>query len=137
MTQPALDTLLALIDDASAAGADPEYDPQFGELERAAAPKAERSIGDTVKAAEEPDWGKVAPLARALLARSKDPRAAIRSPRRPAGAQTSREAHHQRLRLSQAMLAANLRRPRSRLYVAVPVEPVRRLRLRQCAGRTR
>ncbi|GAB2917605.1 hypothetical protein GCM10027093_65270 [Paraburkholderia jirisanensis] len=76
MTQFDLDTLLAPIDDASPAGPDLEYDPQFSELERAATPKAERSIGDTVKAAEEPDWGKVAPLAQAFFARSKDLRAA-------------------------------------------------------------
>src|SRR5690606_34813822 len=61
----------------SPSGEDLEYDPAFMELERAAAPKGERAIGDSVKAAEEPDWDKVGDLASAVLARSKDLRAAV------------------------------------------------------------
>lgn len=77
MTQYDLESLLAPIGDESPSGDDLEYDPEFLALERAAAPKAERAIGDNVKAAEEPDWEKVAELAEALLHRSKDLRPAI------------------------------------------------------------
>jgi type VI secretion system protein ImpA len=57
-------------------GSDLEYDPDFLALERAAAPRAERAIGDAVKAAEEPDWDEVASLATGLLERSRDLRVA-------------------------------------------------------------
>ena len=77
MAQDNLESLLAPIGDESPAGDDLEYDAEFLALERAAAPKAERAIGDSVKAAEEPDWDKVAELARAVLGRSKDLRAAV------------------------------------------------------------
>ncbi|MEO8999624.1 MAG: type VI secretion system protein TssA [Rhodanobacter sp.] len=77
MTQYNLESLLAPIGDDSPAGDDLEYDPEFLALGRAAAPKAERAVGDNVKAAEEPDWDKVAELAETVLARSKDLRAAI------------------------------------------------------------
>lgn len=72
-----LEPLLAPVSDESPAGPDLEYDPAFLELERAAAPKAERAIGDAVKAAEEPDWEKVTELSEAVLTRSKDLRAAV------------------------------------------------------------
>lgn len=77
MTKYPLESLLTPIGDDAPAGADLEYDPEFLALERAAAPKAERGVGDNVKAAEEPDWDKVAELAEALLGRSKDLRAAV------------------------------------------------------------
>jgi type VI secretion system protein ImpA len=77
MAQYNLESLLAPIGDESPAGDDLEYDAEFLALERAAAPKAERAIGDSVKAAEEPDWDKVAELAKAVLGRSKDLRAAV------------------------------------------------------------
>jgi type VI secretion system protein ImpA len=77
MAQYNLESLLAPIGDESPAGDDLEYDAEFLALERAAAPKAERAIGDSVKAAEEPDWDKVAELARTVLGRSKDLRAAV------------------------------------------------------------
>ncbi len=77
MTQYNLESLLAPIGDDSPAGDDLEYDPEFLALERAAAPKAERAIGDNVKAAEEPDWDKVVELAETVLGRSKDMRAAV------------------------------------------------------------
>ncbi len=72
-----LEPLLAPVSDESPAGPDLEYDPEFLALERAAAPKAERAVGDTVKAAEEPDWEKVAELSEAVLQRSKDLRPAV------------------------------------------------------------
>lgn len=77
MTDYALDALLAPIDGGSPTGPDLEYDADFLALERAAAPKAERVMGDEVKAAEEPDWKEVAEMALALLRRSKDLRVAV------------------------------------------------------------
>jgi type VI secretion system protein ImpA len=60
----------------SPTGGDLEYDPDFLALERAAAPRAERAVGDAVKAAEEPDWDEVTSLATGLLERSRDLRVA-------------------------------------------------------------
>lgn len=65
------------LDGDSPTGSDLEYDPGFLALERAAAPRAERAIGDSVKAAEEPDWDEVASLAGGLLERSRDLRVAV------------------------------------------------------------
>jgi type VI secretion system protein ImpA len=77
MTSPALESLLLPLDGDSPTGANLEYDPDFMALERLAAPKAERGIGEEVIAAEEPDWDKVSSQAEALLARSKDLRVAV------------------------------------------------------------
>lgn len=77
MTDFALDALLAPIEGESPTGPDLEYDAEFMALDRAAAPKAERVMGDEVKAAEEPDWGEVAEMSVALLRRSKDLRVAV------------------------------------------------------------
>ncbi len=77
MTQYNLESLLAPISDDTPSGEDLEYDAEYLALERAAAPKAERAVGDNVKAAEDPDWDKVIELAEAVLARSKDLRAAV------------------------------------------------------------
>ncbi|MGN2253714.1 type VI secretion system protein TssA [Frateuria sp. GZRe12] len=64
------------LDGDSPTGSDLEYDPDFMALERAAAPRAERAMGDSVKAAEEPDWDEVDSLATGLLQRSRDLRVA-------------------------------------------------------------
>lgn len=77
MTRYALESLLSPLSDESPTGENLEYDADFLALERAAAPKTERAIGDNVKAAEEPDWEKVAGMSEALLGRSKDLRAAV------------------------------------------------------------
>ena len=77
MAQFNVESLLAPLGDDAPAGDNLEYDPEFLALERAAAPKAERAIGDTVKAAEEPDWGKVVELAESVFDRSRDLRAAV------------------------------------------------------------
>lgn len=77
MNDDVLQTLLLPIGEAAPAGEDLEYDADFMALERAAAPKAERAMGDAVKAAEEPDWDRVRTLAEALLGRSKDLRVAV------------------------------------------------------------
>jgi type VI secretion system protein ImpA len=77
MTSYALESLLSPLDGDSPTGANLEYDPDFMALERLAAPKAERGVGDAVIAAEEPDWDKVSNQAEALLSRSKDLRVAV------------------------------------------------------------
>ena len=58
-------------------GPDLEYDPDFMALEEAARTEPEQQFGDTIVAAREPDWPKVRELACAVLARSKDLRAAL------------------------------------------------------------
>ena len=59
------------------AGENIEYDPEFLELEQLASPKAERAVGDSIKAAEEPDWNEVIVRAKAMFSRSKDLRVAV------------------------------------------------------------
>ncbi len=54
-----------------------EYDPLFGEMERAAAWKEEQQYGDTIIPAEEPDWKELKKKSLAVLSQSKDLRAAI------------------------------------------------------------
>ena len=76
MNDDALQSLLLPISDEAPCGPDLEYDADFMALERAATVKAERAIGDEVKAAEEPDWDRVKSLAESLLGRSKDLRVA-------------------------------------------------------------
>jgi type VI secretion system protein ImpA len=71
------DPLLAPIDVVAPTGPNLEYDPDFIELERIAMPTPERAMGDSLKAAQEPDWDKVANAAEALLARTKDLRVAV------------------------------------------------------------
>ena len=52
-------------------------DPDFGELERMVVGKAEQQIGNTIVAAQEPDWKQVQRKAMDLLKRSKDLRPAV------------------------------------------------------------
>lgn len=54
-----------------------EYDPAFGELERAAQGKEEQSLGDATVAAEPPDWRDVRNRATELLERTLDLRVAV------------------------------------------------------------
>jgi type VI secretion system protein ImpA len=72
-----LNQLLEADTDSPPAGVDLEYDPLFGEMERAAKGKEERQVGDDLVAAEEPDWPKLKRLATEVLERSKDLRAAV------------------------------------------------------------
>lgn len=58
-------------------GEDLEYDPAFGELERAVRGKAEQQFGDTIVPAEEPDWAEVKRLGLDLMARTKDMRVIV------------------------------------------------------------
>ena len=61
----------------SPTGPNLELDPDFGKLERASQPKPERQYGNTIVAAEEPDWKDVAEQASALLERSRDLRVLV------------------------------------------------------------
>jgi type VI secretion system protein ImpA len=73
-------TLEALLEPrrgGGASGDNLEYDPAFVALEMAAQPKAERQIGETVVAAEEPDHPETIRLALDVLERAHDLRAAV------------------------------------------------------------
>jgi type VI secretion system protein ImpA len=63
---------LAAVSDTSPTGPNLEFDPDFAALDRAAQGKAEQQYGDTIIAAEEPDWKDVAAQAVALLERTRD-----------------------------------------------------------------
>lgn len=67
--------LSAEISPESPCGEDLEYDPAFGEMERAAQSKPEQEMGDTIVAAEEPDWKDLKSKSLAVLSRSRDLRA--------------------------------------------------------------
>jgi type VI secretion system protein ImpA len=58
-------------------GEDLEYDPLFGEMERAAKGKDEHQVGDNLIAAEEPNWSNLKSHSLSVLAQSKDLRAAV------------------------------------------------------------
>ena len=67
---------------APLAGAEPsgpnlEYDADFQALERAQQGRPEQVIGDSVKPAEEPDWGDVVEQAETLMGRTRDLRVAV------------------------------------------------------------
>lgn len=72
-----LETLLEPISDGAPCGPDLEYDPEFGEMDRAAQAKPEQQFGDTLVAAEPADWKDVKKRAEALLQRTKDMRVAV------------------------------------------------------------
>jgi type VI secretion system protein ImpA len=61
----------------SPCGEDLEYDPEFGEMERAAQGKPEQQLGDTLVPAEEADWPSVKAKAISLFDRTKDLRVAV------------------------------------------------------------
>ncbi|CAM2157026.1 type VI secretion system protein ImpA [Pararobbsia alpina] len=70
-------TLLDPIDDAAPAGRNLEYDAAFTELERLATPTTERAMGESLRAAQEPDWDNVVNAAQALFTQTKDLRVAM------------------------------------------------------------
>jgi type VI secretion system protein ImpA len=67
-----IENLLQPVSPDDIAGTNLEYDPAFAELERAVLGKPDQQMGDTIIAAEPPDWNQVARQASGLLARSKD-----------------------------------------------------------------
>jgi len=71
-----IEPLVAPLEGDAASGQDLEYDPDFLALEAAATPRAERVVGESMIAAEEPDWAKVETLALALFERTRDLRVA-------------------------------------------------------------
>lgn len=71
-----IEALIAPLDGDAASGSDLEYDPDFLALEAAATPRDERVVGESVIAAEEPDWDKVETLALSLFERTRDLRVA-------------------------------------------------------------
>ncbi|MFN4266681.1 MAG: type VI secretion system protein TssA [Aquabacterium sp.] len=72
-----VDALLTPVSDDQPCGADLEYDAQFLQLEEAAKGKPEQQYGDTIIAAEDPDWRAVQNLATELMGRTKDVRVAV------------------------------------------------------------
>jgi type VI secretion system protein ImpA len=71
-----VERLLAPASENPPCGQDLEYDRAFVELERVAAGKPERQMGNEVTAAEDPDWKALSHQAQALLERTKDVRVA-------------------------------------------------------------
>lgn len=65
------------LDGDAPAGPNLEFDPSFGELERAAQGKPEQQYGGTIIPAEEPNWKEVAGLAEDLLDRTRDLRVLV------------------------------------------------------------
>jgi type VI secretion system protein ImpA len=72
-----VDELLAPLSEDAPCGADMEYDPAFLALEEAARGKSEQQFGDTVIAAQEPDWRVVFEQASELAHRTRDIRLAV------------------------------------------------------------
>ncbi len=76
MTEIDIESLLREVSSDAPCGEDPEYDSDFGELERTAEGKPEQQYGDTVVPAEEPEWGAVKKQAQSLFVGTKDLRVA-------------------------------------------------------------
>ena len=72
-----LDALLTPVSDAAPSGSNLEYDPAFLALEDAARGKAEQQFGDTLIAAQEPDWRAMNEQATLLFGRTHDLRVAV------------------------------------------------------------
>lgn len=72
-----VDALLAPVNDTAPCGDDLEYDPAFLALEDASRGKAEQQFGDTLIAAQEPDWREMREQSIALFARTRDLRVAM------------------------------------------------------------
>ncbi|HRD68358.1 MAG TPA: type VI secretion system protein TssA [Candidatus Competibacter sp.] len=72
-----IEELLSEIAADAPCGEDLEYDPQFAEMETLAQETPERQYGDTIIAAEPPDWRGVKKAALAVLERTRDLRAAV------------------------------------------------------------
>lgn len=70
-------SLLEPISDEEPSGPDLEYDPNFGEVERASQGKASQELGDSVVEGEPPDWASVISGSEELLGQTKDLRLAV------------------------------------------------------------
>jgi type VI secretion system protein ImpA len=75
-----VEQLLEPISDDQPAGGDFEYDPAFGELERASQGKPSQELGDSVSEGEPPEWQVVVSGAESLLGQTKDLRLAVYTP---------------------------------------------------------
>ncbi|HEV8291950.1 MAG TPA: type VI secretion system protein TssA [Tepidisphaeraceae bacterium] len=69
--------LLAPVDGESPVGSDLSYDPSMMEIDQLAAGKPEQQVGDTIVAAEDPDWKELRSRCTETLAKSKDLRVAM------------------------------------------------------------
>ena len=72
-----IESLLGAISGDTPSGLDLEYDQDFMALDQAARRKPEQQFGDTIVAAEEPDWDDVRKRAEALFSRTKDLRVGL------------------------------------------------------------
>ncbi len=72
-----LEQLLSAVSEDEPAGSDLEYDPLFGEMERAAEGKEEQQFGDTIIPAEDPDWRELKKKSLEVTGKSRDLRAAV------------------------------------------------------------
>jgi type VI secretion system protein ImpA len=72
-----LEALLQPIEGATPSGSDLRYAPEYADLERAMAGKAERALGDSVVPGEPPDWRATLDKGAALLGKTKDLRVAV------------------------------------------------------------
>ncbi len=77
MGQLDVEALLRPVSHAAPCGHNLEYDPEFGELDRAAQGMPEHAIGNTLIGAEPPDWRVVLQRAIGLFKRTKDLRVAM------------------------------------------------------------
>jgi type VI secretion system protein ImpA len=69
--------LLQPVSPDSPCGENLEYDPIFGQMERAGVGKPEQQFGKTIVPAEEPNWKDVGKFARDLVSRTKDLRVVV------------------------------------------------------------
>lgn len=72
-----VETLLAPVSDEAPTGADLEYEPAFGDIERASRGKEAHDMGDEVVEAEPADWGAVVSGCMTLFSETKDLRLGV------------------------------------------------------------
>jgi len=72
-----VEELLQEVSPDAPCGEDLEYDPEFGEMTRAAEGKPEQQMGDSVVPAEDPDWRDVRDKALSIFSRTRDLRAGV------------------------------------------------------------
>jgi len=67
-----VEKLLAPVDAGNPVGADLSYDPSMMEIEQLAAGKPEQQVGDTIVAAEDPDWKDLRSRCTEAMSKTKD-----------------------------------------------------------------